>query len=104
MADKAWLDVLTPLRPLLRRAVVTSVGPRSVWPESLAAAFAPDVPCSVEPEARRAVRLAIAAAGKDGVVVVAGSLFLVGAAYAELLGTLFPTWHGWDASGTDPPR
>jgi dihydrofolate synthase/folylpolyglutamate synthase len=104
MADKAWPEVLSPLRPLVERAVATSVGPRSVRPDVVAAALAPDIPCVVEPEARQAVRRAVAEAGPEAVVLVAGSLFLIGAAYAELGGTLFPTWHGWDADGTDPPR
>jgi dihydrofolate synthase/folylpolyglutamate synthase len=104
MADKAWADVLSPLRALATRAIVTSVGTRAVPPETLAAALAPDLPCLVEPDARQAVRRAMAVAGADGIVLVAGSLFLVGAAYAELAAALFPTWHGWEADGTDPPR
>jgi dihydrofolate synthase/folylpolyglutamate synthase len=104
MADQAWADVLSPLRALATRAIVTSVGTRAVPPETLAAALAPDLPCLVEPDARQAVRRAMAVAGADGIVLVAGSLFLVGAAYAELAAALFPTWHGWEADGTDPPR
>jgi dihydrofolate synthase/folylpolyglutamate synthase len=103
MADKAWREVLSPLRPLVGRAVATSVGPRSVRPDAVAAALTPDIPCVVEPEARQAVRRAVADAGPEAVVLVAGSLFLIGAAYAELGATVFPTWHGWGADGTDPP-
>ena len=104
MADKAWVDVLAPLRALATRAIVTSVGARAVRPETLAAALAPDLPCLVEPDPRQAVRRAMDGAGADGIVLVAGSLFLVGAAYAELAAPLFPTWHGWETDGTDPPR
>jgi hypothetical protein len=46
---------------------------------------------------REALAAARARAGRDGVVLVAGSLFLAGAAYAALApdGRLFEAWRGW---------
>jgi len=50
-----------------------------------------------EVDPRAAVRLALERAAPGDAVVVTGSLFLVGEAYATLApaATLFEPWHGW---------
>ena len=106
MADKAWDEIVRWLLPFARQVIVTQVGRRGLAPTVIADALRPAVDVTVVPAPRTAVTAALAAAGPDGAVVVAGSLFLVGEAYAALFGTtarLFPEWHGWDGFGTGAP-
>lgn len=103
MADKAWTEILSRLLPFARQAIVTRVGRRGLDPAALAAACPPQVPATIEPDPQRAVERAVAEAGADGAVLVAGSLFLVGEAYEALQGPnarLFPEWHSWERFGT----
>lgn len=83
MADKDWAGMLDLLAPLGEHRIYVSPGGREpVSPKALAARFGGSIAESVEAgiaEARSAV-------GKDGLVVVAGSIFLVGEARALLLG------------------
>lgn len=85
MRDKDVDGLLTPLLPLASRVVATAVDfPRALPPEALAArvaALAPDVP--VQTAATPAEAMSTAALGSAR-VVVAGSLFLVGAVRAWL--------------------
>jgi dihydrofolate synthase/folylpolyglutamate synthase len=98
MADKAWRAMLAPLLPRVRRAVVTRVGRRGADPAAIAAALAPHVPVEAVADPRAALRQAFAVAAPDEAVVVTGSLFLVGEAYALLAEgcaeTLFEAWNG----------
>ncbi len=100
MVDKNWRAMLDPLLPSVTRALVTRVGRRGTAPDTLAAALAARVPVEAVSDPRAAVRQAIALAGADGAVVVAGSLFLVGEAYAELGTSLFQPWNVPESDGT----
>ncbi len=100
MADKDWRAMLRPLLPGVVRAVVTRVGRRGAAPGPLAAALAEWVPVEAVDDPRVAIRTARARAGADGAVVVTGSLFLVGEAYAELGGQLFEPWNAPESGGT----
>jgi dihydrofolate synthase/folylpolyglutamate synthase len=104
MADKAWEAMLAPLLPSVARVVVTRVGRRAAVPAAVAATLEGRVPVEVVEDARLALRVARTAAGPGGAVLVTGSLFLVGEAYAELAGpagpSLFDAWHGSEVDGT----
>ncbi len=97
MADKAWRAMLESLLPGVAQVVVTRVGGRGLDPAVVAEAVSGRVPVHLVPDPRDAVGDACARAGGDGAVVVAGSLFLAGIAYAELLpeARLFEPWRGW---------
>jgi len=88
-----------------RRAGVVAavhVGRRGLAPDALAAALAGRVPVDPIGDARAALRAALSRAGADDAVLVTGSLFLVGEAYAELGGgSLFEPWHGPKSDGTE---
>jgi dihydrofolate synthase/folylpolyglutamate synthase len=104
MADKDWAAMLEPLLPHVARVVVTRVGRRGAAPAVVSAALAGRVPIEVVEDARAALNAALAHAGPDGVVLVAGSLFLVGEAYAALgvsHGELFAPWQAPEAGGTE---
>ncbi|HSP97468.1 MAG TPA: hypothetical protein VL049_09540 [Candidatus Dormibacteraeota bacterium] len=55
--------------------------PRAAPAAAVAAAFAPSCPAVAEPDLARAWQLVRQRAGADGVMLVAGSLFLVGELY-----------------------
>jgi len=107
MADKDRKAMLAPLLPRVRRVVVTRVGRRGARPDVVAAEIAGRIPVDVIDDPRAAVR-----AGMDGVatgeaLLVAGSLFLVGEAYAELeragvVGPLFQPWNAPTTGGRQP--
>jgi dihydrofolate synthase/folylpolyglutamate synthase len=103
MVDKAWRAMLDGLLPCASAAVVTRVGRRGLEPTALAEALGTRLPVIVEADPRAAIRAGCARAGAGGAVVVTGSLFLVGEAYAALGGpgcTLFQPWQGWEGDGT----
>ncbi len=79
-ADKAVADVAAVLAAGAASVVCTkSRHPRACDPQRLADACAPHGPApTVIPEAADALTYALNAAGSDGVIVVTGSLFLVG--------------------------
>ncbi len=83
MGDKAWPDMIAPLARICTSVTVTEVlPPRGAPAAPIAAAFAPWCRALAEPDLARAWAHARRAAGADGVLVVAGSLFLVGAVHA----------------------
>ena len=85
LADKHWRDLARVLAPLARSVVVTAVGgPRGAAPADLASAFPPGMPIVVEEDPARAFRSLISS-DRDTPILVAGSLFLAGAVYAEIL-------------------
>jgi dihydrofolate synthase/folylpolyglutamate synthase len=105
MADKAWAEMLAPLLPLVARVIVTRVGRRGADPEDIVRACAGRVCVEAIADPRAALAAALSAAGTDGAVVAAGSLFLVGEVYAGLEATrgrpLFEPWHGQRTGGTE---
>jgi dihydrofolate synthase / folylpolyglutamate synthase len=103
MADKAWQRMLGPLVPHVARAICTRVGRRAADPAPLAAALAARVPAVAVSEPRAAIATAIAETPPDGTVLVTGSLFLVGEAYAALGIPLFEPWKAADTGGTGSP-
>ncbi len=85
LADKHWHDLAVLLAPLATSVVVTRVGgARGVAPEDLRTAFPKELAVEVEPEPARALHRMIEA-DRETPVLVAGSLYLVGAVYAALL-------------------
>jgi dihydrofolate synthase/folylpolyglutamate synthase len=105
MADKDWRGVLEPILPRVARAVITQVGRRGAEPSRLAEWLADRVPVEVVPEPRTALAKAIGSAAAHEAVLVTGSLFLVGEAYAALgdaaRAPLFEAWNGWGGDGTE---
>jgi dihydrofolate synthase/folylpolyglutamate synthase len=105
MRDKEWRGILAGLLPHVRRVVLTRVGPRGADPREIAAAIAARVPADVVDDARRAVAETVAVAGPNDAVVVTGSLYLVGEAYAALAApgeSLFQAWNAPGAGATEP--
>src|SRR5439155_1461056 len=96
MADKDWRAMLGPLLARAARVIVTRVGRRAADPQALADALRGRVPVEAVVEPRAALRAALARAGAEGAVLVTGSLFLAGEAYAELGGAraAFVPWQG----------
>lgn len=83
MADKRWREMVEILAPEFTTVTATSVPmERSAVAREVGAAFAHQVATTIEPDPCAAVRRAIAVAGDRGVVVVAGSIFLLGAVYS----------------------
>jgi dihydrofolate synthase/folylpolyglutamate synthase len=104
MADKAWQTMLETLLPRVARVVVTRVGRRGLDPASLARALEGRLPVEVMAEPGAAIAAAVERADPDGAVLVCGSLFLVGEAYAALgMRELFPPWQAPGGDGTDTP-
>ncbi|MBX3026059.1 bifunctional folylpolyglutamate synthase/dihydrofolate synthase [bacterium] len=82
MADKDWPAMVTRLAPFCRSVVVTEALPRRAAPAAaVAAAFPAACAARAEPDVERAWGLARQRAGRDGVVLACGSLFLIGALY-----------------------
>jgi dihydrofolate synthase / folylpolyglutamate synthase len=100
MADKAWEAMLESLGPHLARAICTRVGRRAADPVRVAAALASSRPARAVAEPRAALAAALAETPADGTVLVAGSLFLVGEAYAMLGVRPFEPWKAPDTGGT----
>jgi dihydrofolate synthase/folylpolyglutamate synthase len=87
MRDKAWRPMVERLAPLCRSVVVTEVLPsRGAAAEPVAAAFRAVCQATAEPDLERAWRVVRERAGRDGVIVAAGSLFLIGALRERGLG------------------
>jgi dihydrofolate synthase/folylpolyglutamate synthase len=86
LADKDWRSMLTRLLPFAETLVLTRPpGERGTDPADVAAGAReqhPDVRVEADPEA--ALTLARALAGEEGTVLVAGSLYLVGAVLGKL--------------------
>jgi dihydrofolate synthase/folylpolyglutamate synthase len=82
MRDKDWRAMIPILAQVAAEVVVTRVQQaRAEDPAILQAAFAPLCPARVIADAREACRQLVAEAGPEEVVVVCGSLFLVGEVY-----------------------
>jgi dihydrofolate synthase/folylpolyglutamate synthase len=98
MADKAWPAMLDALVPYASRVVATRVGRRGLDPGLVARALGGRVAVDVVEPAAAAIAHARACTDAGGVVLVAGSLFLVGEAYAAARAglPLVAPWQGWD--------
>jgi folylpolyglutamate synthase/dihydropteroate synthase len=96
-AEMRWPEVLASLRPHVRAVIATRVGRRGAPVAEVAAAVGGRVPVEAVDDPRAALRTALARARPEDAVLVTGSLFLVGEAYAMLApaATLFEPWHGW---------
>ena len=104
MADKAWRTMTERLLPLVRRVVVTRVGRRGLDPQALACALADRVDVEAIGDPQSAITTALARTPVDGAILVTGSLFLVGEAYAHRgLKSVFRPWQGWEQDGTEAP-
>jgi dihydrofolate synthase/folylpolyglutamate synthase len=86
MEDKDWRYMLSVLLPFVDDLVLTRVQmDRSAEPEQIAGYFAGTLPSRVVGDARSALRLLVHEATPDDIVLVAGSLYL--------LGEIWPTAH-----------
>lgn len=82
MRDKDWAPMAQSLAEIACDVTVTHVfPPRGEAPDRLAAFFEKSLPVRTIADPAVAVARAIAEAGDDDIVLVAGSLFLIGAAY-----------------------
>jgi dihydrofolate synthase / folylpolyglutamate synthase len=102
MADKRWVPMLEALVPRARRLIVTRVGRRGAPPAEVVAMLGDRVPAETIDDPRTALRTAFARARPEDAVVVTGSLFLVGEAYAELgrMGVVEKLFEPWQPPGS----
>ncbi len=86
MRDKSWPAMVRALGPVAATVTVTCVRPpRGEDPERLAAAFAPYAPVAIASEPLAALEHLRGTVDRSEVILVAGSLFLVGAVREGLL-------------------
>ncbi|WP_437567390.1 bifunctional folylpolyglutamate synthase/dihydrofolate synthase [Sorangium sp. So ce542] len=83
MADKGWGEMLQTLAPRARRRLYATPQGRAAAPLDALRAIAPGEPIG---DPRAAVARAIEVAGPGGLVVVTGSIYLVGEVRSALLG------------------
>ena len=102
MADKAWRPMLERLVPHVARVVATRVGRRGLAPALVARALEGRLPVEIVEPAAMAIEHARRTTPAPDVVLVAGSLFVVGEAYALVHAgaALVAPWQGWDRIGT----
>jgi dihydrofolate synthase/folylpolyglutamate synthase len=87
MRDKVWRPMVEAIGPVVSTATLTTALPsRGEAPETLAEAFAPYCRVQIAPQPVPALEMLLRSAGDDEAVLVAGSLFLVGAVYPYFLG------------------
>lgn len=86
LEDKDWERMAELLGPRIRDVTLTRVKPkRPLDPERLAPAFSRYVPTRVEREPLRALELVLSEIGPDDVVLITGSVYLVGEVYPYFL-------------------
>jgi dihydrofolate synthase / folylpolyglutamate synthase len=86
LSTKEWPTMAAMLAPRVRDVTLTRVAPKSpLEPENLVAHFAPHVPARVEREPLRAVERVMSEIGPDEVVLVTGSVYLIGEVYPYFL-------------------
>jgi dihydrofolate synthase/folylpolyglutamate synthase len=79
MEDKDWRYMLSVLLPAVDELILTRVQmDRSAEPEQIASHFAEALPCRVVTDAGSALRLLVQEATPDEIILVAGSLYLLG--------------------------
>jgi dihydrofolate synthase / folylpolyglutamate synthase len=86
LEDKQWGRMAEMLAPRVNSVILTRAKPkRPVAPEKLVPLFAPHVPARIVYEPSTAIGEAMAQAGPDDVILVAGSVYLVGEVYPWFL-------------------
>jgi len=91
MADKDWPAMLTSLVPLFDHVVLSPVStPRALDPRRAASVIADFRPYEVTESAGAALAVAGRRAGRDGAIVVTGSIFLVAELYRDCGGAEDP--------------
>jgi dihydrofolate synthase/folylpolyglutamate synthase len=86
LEDKQWAKMAAMLAPRVRDVTLTRVRPkRPLDPENLLPLFSAHVPTRVVRDPRRAVAQVMTESGPDDVVVVTGSVYLVGEVYPYFL-------------------
>jgi dihydrofolate synthase/folylpolyglutamate synthase len=86
LEDKQWAKMAAMLAPRVHDVTLTRVQPkRPLEPENLLPLFSAQVPARVVREPRRAVERVMAESGPDDVIVVTGSVYLVGEIYPYFL-------------------
>ncbi len=86
LADKDWKRMGELLGPRVRDVVLTRVKPkRPLDPQNLVPVFSRHAPTRVEPDAMRAIDLVMNESGREDVVLVTGSVYLVGEIYGYFL-------------------
>lgn len=86
LEDKQWRQMASMLAARVSDATLTRVQPkRPLEPENLLPLFSAQVPARVIRDPRRAVERVINESGPDDVIVVAGSVYLVGEVYPYFL-------------------
>jgi dihydrofolate synthase/folylpolyglutamate synthase len=86
LEDKKWEHMAEMLAPRVRDAILTRVKPkRPLDPEHLAPLFARHVPTKIVREPLEAIEQVMAESGPDDVVLVTGSVYLVGEIYPWFL-------------------
>ena len=86
LEDKQWAKMAAMLAPHVRDATLTRAEPkRPLEPENLLPLFAAQVPARVVPAPLKAVDQVLAESGPDDVIVVTGSVYLVGEIYPYFL-------------------
>jgi dihydrofolate synthase/folylpolyglutamate synthase len=86
LEDKRWREMAAMLGPRVRDVTTTSAAPkRPVDPELLRAEFGKYVPAQAVPNPLEAIAAVVAGSGPDDVVLVTGSVYLVGEIYPWFL-------------------
>jgi dihydrofolate synthase/folylpolyglutamate synthase len=86
LEDKQWAKMAAMLAPRMRDVTLTRAEPkRPLDPENLLPLFSAQIPARVVREPRSAVEQVIAESGPDDVIIVTGSVYLVGEVYPYFL-------------------
>ncbi|HEY6395207.1 MAG TPA: Mur ligase family protein, partial [Candidatus Binataceae bacterium] len=86
LADKEWNRMAAMLGPRIRDVTLTKVKPkRPLDPENLLPAFSAHVPARIEREPLRAVERVISESSPQDVVLITGSVYLIGEVYPFFL-------------------
>lgn len=89
MEDKDWAHMLGELSAVASEALLTRVSmPRSAEPSRMRAALGEKIPCAVVEDPARALRLLLDHASPDDLILVTGSLYLLGEVRPLLVGDL----------------
>lgn len=86
LADKDWRRMAELLGPRVRDVLLARVKPkRPLDPQNLVSVFSRYAPTRVEPDATKAIELVMNESSSDDVVLVTGSVYLVGEIYGYFL-------------------